>query len=71
MDAKIYGHRPVDITWKLEDGYWIPDAVGAADIDRFSYNGEGQLFITTNGARMPAEQPFRWLIHRNDGSKRD
>lgn len=71
LDAKIYGHRPVDITWKLEDGYWIPDAVGAADIDRFSYNGEGQLFITTNGARMPAEQPFRWLIHRNDGSKRD
>ncbi len=71
IDAEVYGHRPIDITYTQKNGYWIPSQIGKAKIDRFSYDNQGNLYIRTNLIKSPCNQKYRWLIHRNDGSKRD
>ena len=71
MDALNFGFKPAEIYWKQAGGYYVLDYYRGLPPEYFEFDNNGELFFTGNGVRQHCNNPYRFLVHRNGGTKYD
>lgn len=67
--ALKYGFQPAEIIWaKDDDGYYYIDNLMGHDINKYSFDNDGNAYYTSNGKQL-LDDPFKWIIHRTEGDR--
>ena len=71
MEALQFGFKPAEIYWKQVDGYYVLDYYRGLPTEFFEFDRDGEMYFNGNGARQICNNPYRFIVHRNGGTKYD
>lgn len=69
LSAVDYGYSVVELVWKNDDGWWLPDDVVLRKPERFVFDADGRLKykdISTGELIDLYDQAYKWLVYRYD-----
>jgi phage gp29-like protein len=62
-----YGYAVVELVWKNEDGWWLPDDAVLRRPERFSFDADGRLKYRRLGELVDLYGlAYKWLVYRHD-----
>ncbi|MFA7108385.1 MAG: DUF935 family protein [Sphaerochaetaceae bacterium] len=65
--ALKYGYHPFEIIWKKEKGYWNISYLKGHNINQYYFDNKGSLYYSDMEGPKLLNQPFKWIIHRQEG----
>ncbi|QBP09842.1 DUF935 domain-containing protein [Cupriavidus metallidurans] len=69
LAAPLYGYQPMEITWAIEAGRYMPKAVTAKPPEWFAFDQAGRLVLLTpsapTGEQLP---PYKFILATQDAS---
>jgi len=65
MMAVEYGFSVVEVVWKEEGGVWSPEKALGRKSSRFGFTADGVLTLSDGMKKIPLEQEYKFIIHRN------
>ena len=71
MEALKFGYKPTEIYWKQVDGVYVFDYYRGLPSEFFEFDFDGRPIFLGNGVRKVCDEPYRFLVHRNGGTKHD
>ncbi len=66
LDTPLYGYVPIEIVWKHNGEYIIPERLSAKPQEWFCFNSDGEFFFKSKNGLIPIDtQGYKFLLPRN------